>query len=388
MAWDPVCGMEVKEGEESLHAEHDGETIFFCGKHCLDKYVKEHDIKPELGLCDTCVGVPWFKQKLFKVSAILLVVLLISYLIEPLQPLHNNLVDYLSLIWWAVILGLIIGGLIDYFIPREYIIKVLAKREKRTILHAVILGFLMSACSHGILAIAIQLYKKGASIPSVIAFLLASPWANLTYTILLFSLFGVKALYIIASAILTALTTGIAFQVLDSKGKIEKNPHTLQLEKGFSIRSDVKKRVSGYNFSGSDIPKTVKGVYEGGVSLANMVVWWILIGILAASFIGTYVPTHVFMKYVGPTVLGLLITLIAATIIEVCSEGSSPIAFEIFRQTGAFGNSFVFLMAGVATDYTEIGLIWSNIGKKTALWLPLIAGLQIIILGYAFNILL
>ena len=48
----------------------------------------------------------------------------------------------------------------------------------------------MSACSHGILAISMQLYKKGASIPSVITFLLASPWANFPVTILLFGFFG------------------------------------------------------------------------------------------------------------------------------------------------------------------------------------------------------
>ena len=51
----------------------------------------------------------------------------------------------------------------------------------------------------------------------------------------------------------------------------------------------------------------------------------------------------------------------------------------------AFGNSFTFLMAGVATDYTEIGLIWTNIGKKAALWLPIITVPQILILGYLFN---
>ncbi|MCD6429497.1 hypothetical protein J7L09_02275 [bacterium] len=57
---------------------------------------------------------------------------------------------------------------------------------------------------------------------------------------------------------------------------------------------------------------------------------------------------------------------------EVYSEGTAPLAFEIFKQTGVFGNVFVFLVAGMATGYTEIGLIWGNIGKKAALWLPVI----------------
>jgi uncharacterized membrane protein YraQ (UPF0718 family) len=109
---------------------------------------------------------------------------------------------------------------------------------------------------------------------------------------------------------------------------------------------------------------------------------------LIAAIIGAYVPGHIFMKYFGPSFLGLLLTLIFATIIEVCSEGSSPIAFEIFNKVGTLGNPFVFLMAGVVTDYTEIGLIWSNIGKKTAIWLPIITVPQVLLIGYLFNILL
>jgi uncharacterized membrane protein YraQ (UPF0718 family) len=52
----------------------------------------------------------------------------------------------------------------------------------------------MSVCNHGILAIAMQLHKKGASTPAVIAFLLASPWANFPLTLMLIGFFGlVKA---------------------------------------------------------------------------------------------------------------------------------------------------------------------------------------------------
>jgi hypothetical protein len=100
------------------------------------------------------------------------------------------------------------------------------------------------------------------------------------------------------------------------------------------------------------------------------------------------VPAELIMMYLGPSLLGLFITLAFATIIEVCSEGSSVLAFEIFNQTKAFGNSFTFLMAGVSTDYAEIGLLWSNVGKKTALLLPLITVPQILLLGYLFNVLL
>lgn len=128
-----------------------------------------------------------------------------------------------------------------------------------------------------------------------------------------------------------------------------------------------------------------RGVAEGTVSLSNMVLWWILIGVMAAALLRTYLPEGVFMTYFGPDVAGLALTLVFATLIEVCSEGTSPLAFEIFNQVGALGNPFVFLMAGVATDYTEIGLIWSNIGKRSAIWLPVITVPQIVLLAWAMN---
>lgn len=91
------------------------------------------------------------------------------------------------------------------------------------------------------------------------------------------------------------------------------------------------------------------------------------------------------MQYLGPDLPVVLATLVFATVIEVCSEGSSPIAFEVYNKTGALGNAFIFLLAGVATDYTEIGLLWTNIGRRTAIWLPIVTVPQIVLLAMLFN---
>jgi uncharacterized membrane protein YraQ (UPF0718 family) len=239
------------------------------------------------------------------------------------------------------------------------------------------------------LAIAVALYKKGANTSSVIAFLLASPWANLPITVLLFGFFGLQAFYIVISALVIATTTGLLYQTLERFNKVEcnvckkENDHFVLSD--FAIVEDMRQRWHAFEFSKPNILKVFKGTLEGAWSLTSMVLWWLIIGMLMASFARGYIPHDLFMEYMGPTTVGLAVTLFFATVIEVCSEGSSPLAFEIFKQTGAFGNSFTFLMAGVATDYTEIGLIWQNIGKKAALWLPMITVPQILVLGYLFN---
>ena len=317
--------------------------------------------------------IPPINRRLAIMGGIFLAVLLISFL-PPFQALNESLLSYLGIVWWAVLLGLVLGGIIDYFVPDGFVIRFLGKRNKMTLINAVLAGFLMSACSHGILAIAIQLYKKGASVPAVITFLLASPWANLPMTVLLFGFFGWKALLFVLGAMLIALVTGVIFTILDRFGLIEGPAKDVDEED-----------VSWDRVTNFDMRKSAKGVAIGFVSLANMVLWWILMGILAASIIGAYVPEHWFMDYMGPNLTGMLVTLLFATVLEVCSEGTSPLAFEIFNKTAALGNPFVFLMAGVATDYTEIGLLWTNIGKRTAIWLPVVTVPQILLLGMWFN---
>ena len=317
--------------------------------------------------------IPPVNRRLLIVGGIFATVLALSFL-PGLEALNDSMLSYLAIVWWAVLLGLVLGGIIDYFVPDGFIVRVLGTRRKSTLINAVLAGFLMSACSHGILAIAIQLYKKGASVPAVITFLLASPWANLPMTVLLFGFFGWKALLFVGGAMVIALVTGLVFTLLDEFGLIEGPAQDVEAE-----------NVSWDRVTNFELKKSARGVAIGFVSLANMVLWWILIGILAASLIGAFVPDHWFMDYLGPDLTGMLITLAFATVLEVCSEGTSPIAFEIFNKTAALGNPFVFLMAGVATDYTEIGLLWTNIGRRTAIWLPVVTVPQILFLAYWFN---
>lgn len=327
----------------------------------------------------------FWKNKLFITSTVIVLSLIAGQFVPILKPLQKNLLGYLQLIAIPILIGLFIGGAIDWLVPGEYISKLLANRGKRSIFYAVCSGFIMTACSHGILAIAIQLYKKGASAPAVVAFLLASPWANLPLTILIVGFFGLPGLIFVVSAIVIALTTGLIFTVLEKHNLVESNPNTVQTAETFSIIADIKMRFHRAKFDATLFKDGIKGIVGGGASLADMVLWWILIGITISSIVGAYIPTMWMEKYMGASFLGLLVTLALATVMEICSEGTAPLAFEIYRKTAAMGNSFVFLMAGVVTDYTEIGLLWTNVGKKTAIWMPIIAVPQVVALGLLYN---
>lgn len=305
----------------------------------------------------------------------------------PLTSAGHHYLRYFAMMMPPILLGILLGGMIQHWMPNAYITRLLSGSGPAVILKATFLGFLASACSHGCLAIAIAIYRKGAPVPAVIAFLLASPWANLALTVLLLSLFGVGGIAIVVSAFVIALLTGLAFLYLSRRGWIEKNPEQTQIEPGFSIRKDIARRWKAFEFTRPEISQEIKEVGKSSISLGRMLLGWVQLGLVSVVLINLFVSDQWMAHWFGASWTGLFATLGAATIIEVCSEGTAPIAFELYQTTGALGNAFVFLMAGVVTDITEIGALAGNIGKKTPIWMLLIAIPLVIVTGKLMNLL-
>lgn len=305
---------------------------------------------------------------------------------EPLPyvgEIYATSYEFLYRMWWGIALGILFVGVM-HKIPKEYFNAVLGRGDSvNGIVRATIAGLLLDLCNHGILMVGAKLYERGASLAQVMAFLIASPWNSISLTIILVSLIGLQwTLAFIAGSAIIALITGLIYQRLIKSGILPDNPNKVDMPENFNLKQDVKQRFKtfrpsfGFFFS----------ILKEGIKESGMLLRWLLLGIVIAACLRTFVPTEIFADWFGPTAFGLLITLIIATILEVCSEGSAPIASEILHGAKAPGNAFTFLMAGVATDYTEIMIIRETTKSWIiALSLPLITVPQIILLGLIIN---
>jgi hypothetical protein len=327
---------------------------------------------------------PWWKDRVLWSAGVLAV----AFGLGRFWPaVSESLRHSLAKAGGPVLLGLLLGGMVDHFIPKEYIIRWLAGKHRRTILASAGLGFLASSCSHGCLALSMELYRKGASVPAVITFLLASPWASLSLTLLIVSMMGAKGLLVVVAALGIAMTSGFSFQQLESRGWVDPNPHTVALPEQFSIRQDLKRRFQNKPWTAQELSGDLRGIALGSWELAQMVVFWVALGFTFSAVLGALLPESWWGAYFGPSLPGLLATMLAATVIEVCSEGTAPLAVELFRRTGALGNAFAFLMGGVVTDFTELSLLWSNLGKKVVGWFLLVTLPQVFLVGLILNFL-
>jgi uncharacterized membrane protein YraQ (UPF0718 family) len=302
---------------------------------------------------------------------------------DALSTISHSVQDLINTMWWSVLLAIFFVGILSK-VPQHFIISILGQGGTvKGLWRATLAGVLLDLCSHGILMVGMELRKKGASLGQVMAFLIASPWNSLSLTFIMFALIGPGwTLAFIALSMVLAITTGWMFDRLEKNGTLPTQKIDTHLPENFKFWQSAKTELKQVRWT----REFNQDILKRGLTGSKMVIRWLLFGVLLASAIRGFVSLEDFQQYFGPTLLGLLATLLAATIIEVCSEGSTPIAADLLNRANAPGNGFAFLMTGVATDYTEVMVIKDTMKSwKIALFLPLLTVPQVIVVAMVLN---
>ncbi len=300
-----------------------------------------------------------------------------------LSDMFSSIRYLMDSMWLGLALGIFFVGVLGR-VPREFVTSLLGQGGSvRGVFRATLAGVFLDLCSHGILLVAMRLYQRGASLGQVMAFLISSPWNSLSLTVIMIALIGWGwTLIFLFSSMVIGFVSGLIFEYLVKKDVLANNPNTIELN-DFQPWSEAKKRLRETSFTSS---WWTSMVWEG-IKDSRMIVRWLLLGVILAAAIKTFVPVDSFQTYFGATLMGLGLTLVAATIIELCSEGSTPIAADLVTRAEAPGNGFAFLMTGVSTDYTEIMSLKETTGSwKVALFLPLVTVPQVVVLAWIMNV--
>jgi len=307
----------------------------------------------------------------------------ILYLLPGLAAFGESVFTLMNTMAWGIAVGIIFFGLLGR-VPREIVIAALGQADGvKGIFRAMLAGVLLDLCSHGILMIGARLYERGASVGQVMAFLIASPWNSVSLTLILWALVGFRwMLAFLLLSMVIAMISGVLFEHLVKRGNLPANPHRFELPEDFHLLSELKALIRNANLH----PRAIFQMLLEGLKGSRVVLRWVFLGVTIASLIRTAVPLEHFQTYFGATLAGLGLTLVAATVIEVCSEGTVPIAADLLTRANAPGNSFAFLMTGVSTDYTEIMVL----KETTASWsipllLPAVTVPQVVALALVMN---
>jgi uncharacterized membrane protein YraQ (UPF0718 family)/YHS domain-containing protein len=256
-------------------------------------------------------------------------------------------------VWWALVLGFLLSGIVQARVPRSRMEAALGGRDARTVGLATGLGAASSSCSYAAVAIAKSMFQKGASLVSAMVFQFASTNLVFEIGIVLWIFLGWHfTLAEFVGGFFLILLMWAALRLLVSRREEEQaRAHAQAADTGHVHPSSGGSRLLSLE-SMTDVAHNFRGDWE--------MLWKeITAGFLIAGFIALLpmdVFNTLFLSDTGGWVQELenvLVGPLVAVLSFVCSVGNVPLAAVLW----AGGISFAGVIAFIYADLIIIPIV-------------------------------
>ena len=266
-----------------------------------------------------------------------------------------------------LLLGFFVAGVLHVFVPQRFYANYLSRNNKLSVLWAALLGVPLPLCSCGVIPTAIGLRNEKASKGAIASFLIATPQTGIDSILATFSLMGLGfAIIRPVAALITGVCGGLLVNRLvrdDDSCSLEEKSQTSNLKPQSKLW-----RVLKYGYY--DILRDI------GLRL--------IIGLIVAALIQVAVPDEFFLSFGSQPLLQMLVILIIAIPMYICSTGSIPVAAALIMKGLSPGAALVMLMAGPAVNLASILVVHKAMGRRFT-WIYL---LTIVVFSVLFGLLL
>ena len=244
-----------------------------------------------------------------------------------------------------LLLGFLIAGILHVFVPGRFYAKYLSANNRFSVLYAALLGVPLPLCSCGVIPTAIGLKNEKASKGAVASFLIATPQTGIDSILATFSVLGLGfAIIRPVAALITGVCGGLLVNRLIKEDGDNATANTACcVEKGNKLW-----RVLHYAF--------FEMMQDIGLRL--------IVGLILAALIQVVVPDEFFLRFGSNALLHMLVILVIAVPMYICSTGSIPVAAALIMKGLSPGAALVMLMAGPAVNMASILVVRKSLGNK------------------------
>jgi len=253
-------------------------------------------------------------------------------------------------VWWALVFGFAISGIVQAWVPRERIERALSGSGPKPVALATGLGAASSSCSYAAIAIAKSLFQKGASATTALAFQFAS--TNLVWELglVLWVLIGWQftlAEYVGGLVMIVLMALLLRFFV-SPRLEAQAREHAQRADTGHqhhmaSEQLSWRERLTSAS-AWSDVAHNFRGDWQ--MLWKEITTGFVLAGFVAQLGNGFF--NALFLKHTGG-VLGAIENVIVGPIIAVlsfvCSVGNVPLAAVLWSGGISFAGVMAFLFA-------------------------------------------
>lgn len=264
-----------------------------------------------------------------------------------------------------LLLGFLIAGVLHIFVPRDFYLRYLSKDNKFSVLWAALLGIPLPLCSCGVIPTAIGLKNERASNGAVASFLIATPQTGIDSILATFSIMGLGfAIVRPVAALVTGICGGLLVNRLVPDGDAA------------SVACG-----SCHVETGSRLWRVLKYAYFDMIQDIGL---RLIIGLLLAALINVAVPDEFFLAFGNKPLLQMLVILVVAVPMYICSTGSIPVAAALMMKGLSPGAALVMLVAGPAVNLASILVVRKSLGSR----FTLVYILTIVVFSVLFGLLI
>jgi len=288
-----------------------------------------------------------------------------------------------------LMLGLLIAGLLNVYLPTDFLHRHLGKEGLWTTIKAALIGAPMPLCSCGVIPAAIGLRRAGASKSATTAFLVSTPETGVDSVSVSYVLLGpfmavIRPIAAVCSAIAAGVLVGKESEFNNERTKTSHNLETVTSSCCSTKQATAKEPTSSCcsTKQAPTIEKTSccaskKEVVkiEGGVAklkraisfscnkLLEDTMVWLVIGLFFAALVQTYVPESYLSQW-GSGIFAMLVVILISIPMYICATASTPIAAGLLLSGVSPGAVLVFMLAGPATNVATLGVVGKELGKR------------------------
>ena len=247
-----------------------------------------------------------------------------------------------------LLVGLVLSGVIRQLIPDKWITKTLG--ENSSVATAALIGTPLPLCSCSVIPTAMGIRRAGASKASTASFMVATPETGVDSIGVTFALLGpVMAIARPIAAIFSAIVAGKLVRWWD----VETPP--IQEEKKSCCCGSGKKATE------PTIWDKTKSVFQYGFGkLLSDFMNWLLIGLLFAALIQTFVP-ETFLSQYGDGIFAMMLVVLVSIPMYICATASTLAAAGLMLSGISPGAALVFMLTGPATNIATLMVVKNEI---------------------------
>lgn len=276
----------------------------------------------------------------------------------------------LAELWPYMLAGFLIAGAVEEFVPEERLLRYFGSNDLFSLVRGAAAGFLVSACSCGAIPMVASLRRRGASTATALTFLLASPWLGIPMLLIYVAFLGwARTLLLMGLALGVALCAGWVLARFERRGFIVQG----QLYTGAGSAGtacEARPAPHGRPHRGESLRRRLfVGVPAHAWDLGKGIGAFLLVGAALAALPMAAVAPETVAAHLGRGAgpWAVLVALPISVAIEACSEGFAVVAGQLYRMGASLAVVFVVTMVGVATDLTELSVVWGKFGRRTTL---------------------